>query len=210
MSKESYARGFCKAAAAAGVDPVALAKYAQASTGEPVRSDRSAGIGTLGQNEAKGSNAYIPQLWSMIGKPRRVENSKLTPGDLAFPASLSKPFAPSYRYPGIGPVQIKKFDDLTESDLSEIRKRQEDWLRQISPVAPGAPTETLLNSLRKYIRPENIESYRKTGVIPERNEMDTRGLEDLKLTPEQKEMIRIIQNSSARKGTASVRRGVVS
>lgn len=29
MSKESYARGFCKAAAAAGVDPVALAKYAQ-------------------------------------------------------------------------------------------------------------------------------------------------------------------------------------
>ena len=29
MSKESYARGFCKAAEAAGVDPVALAKYAQ-------------------------------------------------------------------------------------------------------------------------------------------------------------------------------------
>ena len=29
MSKESYARGFCKVAAAAGVDPVALAKYAQ-------------------------------------------------------------------------------------------------------------------------------------------------------------------------------------
>ena len=28
MSKESYARGFCKAAAAAGVDPVALAKLA--------------------------------------------------------------------------------------------------------------------------------------------------------------------------------------
>lgn len=29
MSKESYARGFCKAAEAAGVDPTALAKYAQ-------------------------------------------------------------------------------------------------------------------------------------------------------------------------------------
>ena len=28
MSKESYARGFCKAAAAAGVDPVELIKYA--------------------------------------------------------------------------------------------------------------------------------------------------------------------------------------
>ena len=29
MSKESYVRGFCKAAEDAGVDPVALAKYAQ-------------------------------------------------------------------------------------------------------------------------------------------------------------------------------------
>ena len=29
MSKESYARGFCKAAEAAGVDPVALAKFAE-------------------------------------------------------------------------------------------------------------------------------------------------------------------------------------
>jgi hypothetical protein len=29
MSKESYARGFCKVAEAAGVDPVALAKFAQ-------------------------------------------------------------------------------------------------------------------------------------------------------------------------------------
>lgn len=29
MSKESYIRGFCKAAEAAGVDPVALAKFAQ-------------------------------------------------------------------------------------------------------------------------------------------------------------------------------------
>ena len=35
MSKESYARGFCKAAAAAGVDPVALAKYAQSTTVRP-------------------------------------------------------------------------------------------------------------------------------------------------------------------------------
>ena len=33
MSKESYARGFCKAAAAAGVDPVALAKYAAPKRG---------------------------------------------------------------------------------------------------------------------------------------------------------------------------------
>lgn len=31
MSKESYARGFCKVAAAAGVDPVQLAKFAQKS-----------------------------------------------------------------------------------------------------------------------------------------------------------------------------------
>lgn len=33
MSKESYIRGFCKAAEAAGVDPQALAKYATGATG---------------------------------------------------------------------------------------------------------------------------------------------------------------------------------
>lgn len=33
MSKESYARGFCKAAEAAGVDPVALAKFASTVKG---------------------------------------------------------------------------------------------------------------------------------------------------------------------------------
>ena len=39
MSKESYARGFCKAAAAAGVDPVALAKFAA-----PLNSDSRNGL----------------------------------------------------------------------------------------------------------------------------------------------------------------------
>ena len=40
MSKESYIRGFCKAADASGVDPVALAKYAQSivNGGGPVAS----------------------------------------------------------------------------------------------------------------------------------------------------------------------------
>ena len=35
MSKESYARGFCKAAEAAGFNPVSLAKYAQSTTVRP-------------------------------------------------------------------------------------------------------------------------------------------------------------------------------
>ena len=35
MSKESYIRGFCKVAAAAGVDPVVLAKYAQQEVNVP-------------------------------------------------------------------------------------------------------------------------------------------------------------------------------
>ena len=39
MSKESYTRGFCKAAAAAGVDPVALAKYAQEAIKKEQTSD---------------------------------------------------------------------------------------------------------------------------------------------------------------------------
>lgn len=36
MSRESYARGFCKAAEAAGVDPTALAKYAAETRSEPL------------------------------------------------------------------------------------------------------------------------------------------------------------------------------
>lgn len=40
MSKESYARGFCKAAEAAGIDPVALAKYASANTAVTTKTPR--------------------------------------------------------------------------------------------------------------------------------------------------------------------------
>lgn len=53
MSKESYARGFVKAAAAAGVDPVELAKFAQEKRRVHVNDDAGnddAGIGSVADN----------------------------------------------------------------------------------------------------------------------------------------------------------------
>lgn len=186
MSKESYARGFCKAAAAAGVDPEALAKYAEASD--------SAGIGTVADNSRdRGGMAYLSQLRAMsdMSKAKTVKGSGLSPANLAFPAEYSRPYTFSSRSRDMS-------EDMTEEDLEKSRIRQEWSLKEFSPVAPGVPTETLLQSLRQYIRPENLKAYKETGVVPDRKEMDTRGLEKLKLTDEQKEMIRMIQNSSAR------------
>lgn len=51
MSKESYARGFVKAAAAAGVDPTSLAKFAQSIAG-PVLD----------------TGGYAPEVISKVGK----------------------------------------------------------------------------------------------------------------------------------------------
>ena len=53
MSKESYIRGFCKAAEAAGVDPGALAKYAADTSGAIMAQQKSlmADIGELFNKE---------------------------------------------------------------------------------------------------------------------------------------------------------------
>ena len=56
MSKESYARGFFKAAEAAGVDPVALAKYAQQYKTDGYAPRRVARLGR------KSPIAYAPGL----------------------------------------------------------------------------------------------------------------------------------------------------
>lgn len=56
MSKESYVRGFCKAAAAAGVDPAVLAKYAQQYKTDGYAPRRVARLGR------KSPIAYVPGL----------------------------------------------------------------------------------------------------------------------------------------------------
>lgn len=64
MSKESYMRGFCKVAEANGVDPQALAKYAQ---------DTAAGIGSYIANEGRGTpSSYVGKL-SARARRKNVE-----------------------------------------------------------------------------------------------------------------------------------------
>lgn len=75
MSKESYARGFCKAAEAAGIDPVALAKYAQHYNTEgwaPEPSQIKPSSGILGQtaNGSSLSDAAKPDMSSIIETAR--------------------------------------------------------------------------------------------------------------------------------------------
>lgn len=61
MSKESYIRGFCKAAEAAGVDPVGLAKFADAiyNTGGKLPSSTIKNLGGDGLDELLRRRRYI-------------------------------------------------------------------------------------------------------------------------------------------------------
>lgn len=73
MSKESYARGFCKAAEAAGVDPVALAKYAQSGLNGvgPLRSTLKSMTPevVLGRIRANADRVRKETNWLLDGNP---------------------------------------------------------------------------------------------------------------------------------------------
>ena len=72
MSRESYARGFCKAAEAAGVDPQALAKYA---TNASIQAQRSA-------NRAALRARIIPKMNALFkgSKPGETRHFSSVPG----------------------------------------------------------------------------------------------------------------------------------
>ena len=68
MSKESYIRGFCKAAEAAGVDPRELAKYASAQA----LAQRSANLAAM-------KNELRPMLKENMKGSRMGETRKFSP-----------------------------------------------------------------------------------------------------------------------------------
>lgn len=69
MSKESYVKGFCKAAEAAGVDPHALAKYAQSVIGNVQPPEVHKGLGNIGKAAIRtASNATsLPSVGRPVG-----------------------------------------------------------------------------------------------------------------------------------------------
>lgn len=93
MSKESYARGFCKAAAAAGVDPVRLAKFA---AGEGIKKWDPLGPEAFVRDNAVTNNTGIYHLPPPIGGSGWSSSKKpivaLEPGkveNLPSPASVT-------------------------------------------------------------------------------------------------------------------------
>ena len=82
MSKESYARGFCKAAAAAGVDPVALAKYADENDVERYKkSILNAGEDAAQYLSDEEKNQPLPSVDDIRGAFEKVksENGSIAP-----------------------------------------------------------------------------------------------------------------------------------
>jgi hypothetical protein len=85
MSKESYIRGFCKAAAAAGVNPVALAKYAQQYKTEgysPISDEPFDGEVKIPKVYPEGdvNSSRPPYGWSLL-HPRDMQELPSTPSE---------------------------------------------------------------------------------------------------------------------------------
>ena len=84
MSKESYIRGFCKAAEAAGVDPKALAKYAQ-----QYKTDGyvpySVKPGRMGD-----SDIDIPLISTLFGETNISAHRNSNPHLMAYPTELKE------------------------------------------------------------------------------------------------------------------------
>jgi hypothetical protein len=101
MSKESYARGFCKAAEAAGVDPVALAKYA---SGKKVDKWNPLGPEGFVAGNSVSNNTGVYHLPKPIGKGGWAAGKKpliiFGPGDkiTSLPSSASVTNNPNATY----------------------------------------------------------------------------------------------------------------
>jgi len=66
MSKESYIRGFCKAAEAAGVDPKALAKFAGQYEGEPLKEPSNTDFKNLAEvSDKTNTNPSLQDLMAL-------------------------------------------------------------------------------------------------------------------------------------------------
>lgn len=182
MSKESYARGFCKAAAAAGVDPHALAKYAQWYNP----------LSWFGGDKGKQQSAkvtekrpsYIDALW---GNRRRAQT-----------------FDHEYDYwhPGSLPKKIE--DALGENrPLSKYEQEELDVRRRNLAennawhISSGELPDEVVDRIKDNLIQQGIDNerqFRKDKTVPYRAVPDMRGLEGVSLTPEQWKMLRDNQN----------------
>lgn len=204
MSKESYARGFCKAAAAAGVDPVALAKYAQDYEG--------AGIGSLADNFGE----LVREAFADGTKhkdPSRLQYYREKPHFAAYSTMLAKN----------NPVG-QSLLDLTDQNFynqylpitqKELESSRDAVAREMSGKIFPKGTAQQIALYRNLMRAgeQNQKSYINTGSVVPRKELDRTGIENTKFPdiPEKdrekmkskginsmEDWIKILQNSIGR------------
>jgi hypothetical protein len=185
MSKESYARGFCKAAEAAEVDPVALAKYAA-----EVAKDTDAGIGYRMDNGSElKSGRYVPtNPTSYIGRLNARH-----PGD---GKGIEHPYIPHSAV--YSPIS-EKSRRVSRTDLVGARYWQSHLNASRFFPKESVPYKRIKDNLSRAGE-ENYKSYLETGDTKERTEPNLQGIENLKLTPEQKNLLLQMQNTMASRG----------
>ena len=206
MSKESYIRGFCKAAEAAGVDPVQLAKYASDGVihGEGAQ---NAGVGSYYDNSwdwaedaskdpasvDRGKLHAIPlNSKSYIGRllRRHPGHTKGESAPVVYPTSFSDGALANDQNPS-APVTL--------NDLEFYRKLQAGANAMRLAPHGSVPYKRIVDNLINAGK-ENYQSYLETRDTKERAEPDLKGIEKIKLTPEEKKQLLQMQNTMARNG----------
>ncbi len=149
MSKESYIRGFCKAAEAAGVDPKALAKYA---------ADNNAG--KTGKSVAKW-NEYGPEMW--VGNSAVTNNTGIYHVPRNFPSpegayAWLKKTTPTYLH-NIGKKSKNIFDpesvDVVPGGAASVTNSPDAVFYRLTPptAESGDPSVSTNKIWRTVVNP---------------------------------------------------------
>lgn len=187
MSKESYARGFCKVAEAHGIDPVALSKFA---SGTDVKKDpiERAGIGTGFDNrvhETIYGDFFPGNKDSYVG--RLLGNTVPKEDDYIARKGL------------IGAVGRLPLHVVGAAELSDVRRRQaNEYAEKLHPFGSREEIDAIAKNLINAGK-ENWKSYLKDFKVPNRTAPNQDGLKNVWLDLEKLRKLRSMQNSMVRK-----------
>ena len=204
----NYERGFLTKCASARVPKglaIAMLKRAQAQ-GQPASAQGSdAGIGSYVDNTlnyAPATGSYAEAIRNNIARSSTPDIGKTT--EYAFPRWDEDTSQVMTDYD----VPVSDSDaHVTSEDLENIRRSQAtDFAGKFFPEG-SVPWRRVFDNLTSAGR-VNHANYLDTGTVPMRENADTSGLGNLKLTPEQLKLLMDFQNRMARRGAGPASAGV--
>ena len=220
MNKEAYCRGFAKAAGAAGVDAVALAKYVMLTkrawdeNGDEYRKWLSspAGIGTWDGNAAstlypagraeEGGRAFVSGGMKPVDKGSFMsgafENAK------AYGKGENVPGSPLNVLRAIAPAKISGEPNnrqITNEELDKMRYDQARLAASQFADKRSEKYEALVKDLEAAGR-RNEESY-KSGKGVQRRPLSLPSAKGLNISKDKLKMLEAFQNSMVRNGNGS-------